>query len=160
MQNVEHVTPSASRRNHRIDAVTIEQRADAIAVAGQEPRQHGDEFGGDRPLLNMGAEIHGRAQVQQEPRRNFAVFIVNPDIGRLQTRSDVPVDVTDIVVILVFAQIRQVQPKTAKQSLVIAMKQPIQATNHSPLQSPQDVFSPGGSGRLLKNTHNVSPVEY
>ena len=82
MQNVEHVAPAAPRRNHRIDAVTIEQRPDAIAVTGQEPRQQGDEFGGHRPLLHMGAEIHRRAQVQQKPRRNFSVFIVHPDIGR------------------------------------------------------------------------------
>src|SRR5262245_6403480 len=90
----------------------------------------------------MRAEIHRRAQVQQKPRRNFTVFVVHPDIGRLQTRSYVPINVTDIVVILVLAQIGQIQPETAKQSLVIAMKQPVQATNHGPLQSPQDVFSP------------------
>src|SRR5215510_4927297 len=89
----------------------------------------------------MGAEIHGRAQVQQKPRRNFTVFIVHPDMGRLQTRSDVPVDVTDIVVILILAQFGQIQTETAKQSLVVAMKQPVQTTNHGPLQSPQDVFS-------------------
>jgi hypothetical protein len=61
MQNVEHVPASAPRWNHRIDAVTIEQRPDAIAVTGQETRQQGDEFGGHRPLLHMRAEIHGRA---------------------------------------------------------------------------------------------------
>src|SRR4029453_13037507 len=142
MQNVEHVAASAARWNHRIDAVTVEQCPDAIAVTGQEARQQGDEFVRHRPLLHMGAEIHGRAQIQQKPRRNLAVFVVYSNIGRLQTRSDVPIDVTDIVVILVLAQIRQIQPETAKQRLVIAMKQPIQATNHGPLQSPQYVFSP------------------
>jgi hypothetical protein len=63
-------------------------------------------------------------------------------MGRLQTRGDVPVDVTDIIVILVFAQIGQIEPETTKQGLVIAVKQPVQATNHGPLQSPQYVFSP------------------
>src|SRR5215467_12854581 len=90
----------------------------------------------------MGTEIHRWAQIQQKPCRNFTVFVVNPDMGRLQTRSDVPVDVTDIVVILILAQFRQIQTETAKQSLVVAMKQPIQTTNYGPLQSPQDVFSP------------------
>ena len=33
-------------------------------------------------FFDLGAEIHGRAQVQQEPRRNFAVFIVHPHVGR------------------------------------------------------------------------------
>ena len=63
----------------------------------------------------------------------------------METRGDVPIDVTDIVVILVFAQIGKIQPETAKQGLVIAMKQPVQATNHGPLQSPQDVLSPRAS---------------
>src|SRR5215813_6203987 len=89
----------------------------------------------------MGAEIHGRAEIQQKPCRNFTVFVIHPYMGRLQTGSDVPVDVTNIVVILVLTQLGQIQPKTAKQSLVIAMKQPIQSTNHGPFQSPQDVFS-------------------
>ena len=142
VENVEHVAPAAPRRNHRIDAVAIEQRPDAIAVTGQEPRQYGDEFGRHGPLLHLGAEIHGRAQVQQEPRRNFSIFIVHSNIGRQETRGDVPIDVTDIVVILVFAQIGEIQPETAKQGLVIAMKQPVQATNHGPLQSPQYVLSP------------------
>src|SRR4029434_914923 len=142
MQNVEHVPTSAPRWNHRIDTVTIEQRPDAIAVTGQETRQQGDEFGGQRPLLHMRAVYRGRAEVQQKPRRNFSVFVVNPDMGRLQTRGDVPVDVTDIVVILVFAQISQIEPDTTKQGLVIAVKHSVQATNHGPLQSPQYVLSP------------------
>src|SRR5262245_52693206 len=90
----------------------------------------------------MEAEIHGRAEIQQKPRRNFTVFVIHPDMERLQTSSDVPVDITDIVVILVLAQVDKIQPETAKQSLVVAMKQSVQTTNHSPLQSPQDVFNP------------------
>ena len=138
-------------------------------MSGQEPRQHGDEICRDRLLFSLGAEIHRRAQVEEEPRGHFSVLIVYPDIRCLETRCDVPVNVTDIVVILVFAQIRQVQPKTAKQSLVIAVQQAIEATNHRPLQAPQNVFSFRGAScggteifaegagnrfrRFLKNTH-------
>jgi len=68
------------------------------------------------------AEIHGRTQVQQEPRRDFSIFIVHPDVGRHETRGDVPIDVTDIVVILILAQIGQIEAEAAKQGLVIAMK--------------------------------------
>ena len=86
MQNVEHVAPAAARWNHRIDTVAIEQRSDAIAVTGQEPRQQGDEFGGHRPLLHMEPKSHRRAQIQQKPRRNFSIFVVNPDMGRADAR--------------------------------------------------------------------------
>ena len=136
MEYMEHVAPAAARRNHRIDTVAIEQRSDAITVTGQEPRQQGDEFGGYRPLLHMGAEIHRRTQIQQEPGRNFSIFIVHPDIRCQEPRGDVPIDVTDIVVILVLTQIGQIEPETAKQGLVVAMKQPVQTTNDGPLQSP------------------------
>ena len=64
-------------------------------------------------------------------------------VRRLETRGDVPIDVTDIVVILVLAQIGEIQPETAKQGLVIAMQQPVQATNHGPLQATQDVLRAG-----------------
>src|SRR5207249_7797684 len=155
VEDVDRVAPAAPRRNHRIYLVTIEQRSDAIAVTGQEPRQHGDEFGRHETLLDMGAEIHRRAQVQQEPRRNFSIFIVHPDIGCQETRGDVPIDVTDIVVILVLAQIGQIQPETAKQSLIIAMKQPVQPANDGPLQSPQYGLS-RGAGACSSSKFRVS----
>jgi hypothetical protein len=43
--------------------------------------------------------------------------------------------------ILVLAQIGQIQTETPKQSPVVAMQQPIQPTNHGPLQAPQYIFS-------------------
>ena len=57
----------------RVDAVAVEQRADAVAVARQDAREHGDEFGRDRPLLlPQRAEVNrrgsGRAGTTPRPR--------------------------------------------------------------------------------------------
>jgi hypothetical protein len=58
-------------------------------------------------------------------------------------------------VILVLAQIGQIQPETAKQSLVIAMKQPVQPANDGPLQSPQYGLS-RGAGAVSSSKFRVS----
>src|SRR5882724_7273754 len=84
------------------------------------------------------------------PRRNHRIDSVAIEQGAdaiavagHETGGDVPIDVTNIVVILILAQIGEIQPETAKQSLVIAMKQPVQTTNHRPLQAAQDVLRAG-----------------
>src|SRR5687768_1774836 len=101
MQDVEGVTPAASSRNDGVHRVAVKQRADAIAVAREKPGQHGDELGRDRTLFDLRAELHRRTQVEQEPRRHFPVFVIDSDVGSLQTRGYVPIDVTNVVVVLV-----------------------------------------------------------
>ena len=115
MQNMQRMAPAGARRNHRIDAVAVEERADAIAVTSQEPRQQGDEFSRDGAFFHAGAEVHGRAQVEQKPGHHFAVFVVDSHIRRLETSGDVPIDVANVVVILILAQIGEIEPETAKQ---------------------------------------------
>jgi hypothetical protein len=44
--------------------------------------------------------------------------------------------------ILVLAEIGEIQPETTEQGPVIAMKQPVEATNYGPLQTPQYGLSP------------------
>ena len=78
VQDVQHVAPAAARRDHRIHAVAVEQRADAVAVARQQARQHGRRTRSTTAaLLHVArAEVHRRAQVEQEPRGDFAVLVV------------------------------------------------------------------------------------
>ena len=42
---------AAARGKHGVDLVAVEQRADAIAVAREDPGEDGDELGRDRALL-------------------------------------------------------------------------------------------------------------
>jgi hypothetical protein len=70
-------------------------------------RQHGHEFGGDVALaLFARTEVDGRAQVDKEPGRHLSVFGEDSHVRNLQAGSDVPVDMADVVVMLVFAQVR------------------------------------------------------
>ena len=56
----------------------------------------------------------------------------------LQARGDVPVDVAHIVMMLVFAQVGQIDPATAQQRAVVALKQAIQAADDLPVEALQD----------------------
>jgi hypothetical protein len=73
-------------------------------------------------------------------RPYIPILVVHPDIGGLKTRGDVPVDVPDIIVILVFAQVGQIQPESAKERPVVAVQQAVQTADHGPLQAQQDCF--------------------
>ena len=80
--------------------VAVEQRADAVAVARQQPRQHGDEA---RPTpraccTRREPKSTDALRVEQEPRGDLAVLVVLAHVGRLQPRGDVPVDVAHVVV--------------------------------------------------------------
>ena len=141
MHDVHDVTPAAADGNHRVDRAAVEQRPDPVAVARQQSRQHGDEFGGDGLLAHQRrSEIHRGAEVDEEPPRDLALLVVLADVRNLQARSDIPVDVANIVVILVFAQIGQVEAGAAEQRPIVAVQQAIKTADDRPLQPPQDVF--------------------
>src|SRR5438105_11690682 len=107
---------AAARRYHAVEALAVEHRADAIAVARQKPRYHGDELDRQRLLLHLlGAEVHRGTQIEQKPRGHLAIFVILAYVRRRQTRRDVPVDVADIIVILILAQVGEIESETAKQ---------------------------------------------
>ena len=113
----------------------------------QEARQHGDEVRGNGALAHvLRAEVHRRAQVQQEPGVDFAILVVLADVGRLQARGDVPVYVPDVVVILVFAQVGEVEPEPAEKGPVIAVQQPVETADHRPFEPLQDELGIGAAG--------------
>ena len=135
------MAPPGTRRDDRVDAVAVEQRADAVPVACEQTRQHGDELGRDRALLRLpGPEIHRRAQVQQEPRRDLAILVELPHVGRLETRRDVPVDVANVVVVLVLPQIGEIQAEAAEQRAVIPMHRSVEAADHRPLETAENAL--------------------
>ncbi len=139
VQQVQHLPTAAARRNHRVDGIAVEEGADAIAVARQDSREHRDELRRNRLLLQLlRAEIDRRGEVEQEPRRDFALLVVLAHVGRLEAGGDVPVDVADVVAVRVFAQVGEVEAVAAEQRPVIAVQHPVEPADHRPLEPPQD----------------------
>ena len=77
-------------------------------------------------------------QVEQEPRGDLAVLVVLAHVRRLQARGDVPVDVAHVVVILVLAQVGEVEPEAAEQRAVVAVQQAVEPADHRPLEAAQE----------------------
>ena len=127
---------AAARRQHGVDVVAVEQGADAVAVAREQARQHGDELARDGALGEaVGAEVDARREVDQEPRRELAVLGELAHVRRLQPRGDVPVDVADVVVVLVLAQVGEVEAGAAHQRAVVALQHAVEAAQDRPLHA-------------------------
>ncbi len=142
VHDVQHVPPTAARRDDGIHVGAVEHRADAIAMPRQHPRQHRHEVGGDRLLLDIRrTEVDRRTQVEQEPGGDLALLVEFAHIGGLQPRRDVPVDVPDVIVILIFAQIGEIEPEAAEECPVVAVQQAVEAAQHRPLEPLEDGFS-------------------
>jgi hypothetical protein len=68
---------------------------------------------------------------------DFAILVVLADVRRGQPCGDVPVDVADVVVVLVLADVGEVEPEPAEQRPVVALQQAVEPTDHRPLEPPQ-----------------------
>jgi hypothetical protein len=131
----------AARGDDGVHPRAIQHGADAVAVAREQPRQHGHEFG--RHLrLRWSPEPKSirRAQVQQEPGGHLAVFGEHAHMRHLHAGGHVPVDVAHVVVVLVLAQVGQVQAGAAHQRAVVALQQAVQPADDRPFQPAQHLF--------------------
>ena len=127
LQQLEHVRPAAARRQHGVDVRAVEQGADAVAAPRQEARQNGDELARDLPLREaVRAEVDAGREVDQEPRRQLAVLGELAHVRLLQPRGDIPVDVAHVVVMLVFAQVGEIEAGAAHQRAVVALEQAVE----------------------------------
>ena len=111
VDEAENLDPPAASRDRALDTAAVEDRADAVAVACQQPRERRHEIDEDAPLHALrlrGPEVDRRAQVEQEPRGDLAILDVLADVRRVHPGGDVPVDVADVVTVLVLAQIGEV----------------------------------------------------
>ena len=120
-------------------ARAVEQGADAVAVAREQPRQHADELARHAALGDGRRSRSRRCALRstQEPGGQLAVFGELAHVGLLQPRGDVPVDVAHVVVVLVLAQVGQVEAGAAQQRAVVALQQAVEAADHRPLEAPQ-----------------------
>jgi hypothetical protein len=65
-------------------------------------------------LIIQRAKIHRRTQIQQEPRDDLAVFHILADVRRVHARADVPVNVADVVLRLILAQVGKIHAEAAE----------------------------------------------
>ena len=86
------------------------------------------------------AEVHRRAQVQQEPGRDLAVLDVLAHVRRVHARGDVPVDVADVVPGLVLAQVGEVHAVAVEQAAVVALQQAVQPADDLPVEALEDAL--------------------
>ena len=140
-------------------------RADLVALPGQQPRQHGDELGQHLPLGDLArAEIDRGAEIEQEPGGDLAVLVVDAHVGHLRARRDVPVDVADIVVGLVFAQVGEIEAEAAEQRAVVALQQAVEPADHRPLEPREQRLQPAcgdpdmGLQRLFGRGHGAQDL--
>ena len=127
----------------RFDPAAVEDRADAVAVPRQQPSQRRDEIDEDAPLqpLRLGrAEVDRRAQVEQEPRRDLAILDVLADVRRVHPGGDVPVDVADVVAVLVLAQVGEVHAVAVEQAPVVALEQAVEPADDLPVEALEDAL--------------------
>ena len=92
---------------------------------------------------------------------DFAVFLVFAHIRGLHAGGHVPVDVTDVVVRLVFAQIGQHQTAASKQTAVVTLQLAIQPFEHGPFQPLQPLCCVGPcrvcAGRARRRGLELAP---
>ena len=147
VQQVQHMLATTAGRDDRVDAAAIEQGADPVAMPRKQACQDGGEVARDMALALLArAEVHRRAQVQQEPGGHLAVLGEHAHVRRGGACGDVPVDVAHVVVVLVLAQVGQVQAAATQQGAVVTLEQPVQPADHRPLQLAQQPL--GVAGRL------------
>ena len=125
--------------NHRVHPVRIKYGADAVSVPGEQASEHGYQLRGQHALAYFpGAEVHRAAQVEEKPGGDFAVRVELTYVRRLQPCRNVPVDVADIVVKLVFAQVGEIEAEGAKQRAIVALQQAVEAADDGLFHATQD----------------------
>ena len=143
LDEAQDLDPAAAGGDRVLDPAAVEHGTDPVAAAGEQPgerRDEVDEHGPLEPIRVDRAEVHRRAEVEQEPRGDLAILVVLADVGRVHPRGDVPVDVADVVAGLVLAQRGEVHAVAVEQAPVVALKQAIQPADDLPVEALEDAL--------------------
>ena len=110
-------------------------------MPGKQARKRCHEIDQHRSLLGLDRpEIDRRAKVKQEPGRDIPVLGVLPDVRRIHARRYIPIDVADIIVGLVFAQIREIHAIAIEQAAIISLQPSIQPADDLPVYALEDAL--------------------
>jgi hypothetical protein len=112
-------------------------------VTGQQAGERRHEVDQDTPLEPLrlpGPEVDRGAEVEQEPRGDLTVLVVFANVRRIHPGGDAPVDVPDVVAVLVFAQVREVDAVAAEQRAVVALKQAVEPADDLPVEALEEAF--------------------
>jgi hypothetical protein len=108
-------------------------------MPGKQPRKSGYEIDQHGSLeAPEAAKVHRRAQVEQKPGGDFTVFDILADIRCVHPSRNVPIDIADIVLWLVFAQIGKIDAIAIKEAAVIPLELAIQTADDLPVETLQD----------------------
>ncbi len=141
VDQAQHLHAPAARRDGALDPAGVEHRPHTVAVTRQQARQRGDKIDQQAALLAvLAAKIDRWAEIEQEPGCDFAVFHVLAHIRRVHAGGDVPIDIADVVLGLVLAQIGKIDPVAVEQAAVVALQQAVQAADDLPVQALQDAL--------------------
>ena len=150
VEQVQHMTPAVAGRNDFVPSFGVQHRADAVAVACEQPCQHRDQLGRQHALAHAARpEVDRGRKIEQKPGRNLAILLELAHVRRLQPRGDIPVDVAHVVVQLILAQIGEIEAEAAEQRPVVALQQAVETAQHGPLEAAQqpvgiDAAAPAG----------------
>ncbi len=143
VDETQDLDPPAPRRDRALHATAVEDRPDAIPVPGQQPCERGHEVDQHAPFEALRlrcAEVDGGAQVKQEPGCDLAILDVLADVGRVHPGGHAPVDVPDVVAVLVLAQVREVHAVAEEQAPVVALEQAIEPADDLPVEALEDAL--------------------
>ena len=143
VNQAQYLDPPTPRRDRPLGQTAVEDRADAVAVTGQQARERGHEVDQDAPLEALGLrrpEVDRWAEVEQEPGRDLAILEVLADVRGVHPRRHVPVDVPDVVADLVFAQVREVHAIAMEEAAVVALEQAVEPADDLPVEALEDAF--------------------
>ena len=106
--DVEDMLAPLLRRDELLDAVGEEDDTNLVVVLDGTERQGGSNLRGHIALgLHNGTEVQTAADIHQEHHRQLALLLKDLDKGLIETRGDVPLDVTDVVAILVLPHLAE-----------------------------------------------------
>src|SRR5205085_5567927 len=144
VQDPEHLDPAAARGDRALDARAVDRRADAVPVTGEQTREDRGEVEKQVALAAVnGPKVDGRREVEQEMRVDLPILEVLADVGGVQTRGDVPIDVADVVAERVFADVGEVQPLAFEDRAVVALEESVETTDDRPVQPLEAALSSG-----------------
>jgi len=121
--DVKDMLASFLGRYELLDAVGEEDDADLVVVLNGAEGQRGSDLGLHIALcLHDGTEIKAAADIHQEHDREFALLLEDLDIRLVEASGHIPLDVPDVVAILIFSHLAEGHTATLEGRMVFARK--------------------------------------